>query len=318
MRFTYAAIRQNMRFYERAKELMPVISQFERGEVTIHAMQTLKLGDFADFYNFKKSAESLGLELDRPISWRKLKPILVENTLSERFKTFLNNKTQKSFTKLISENGQAFDRIINGRWVRKPSRRSYGKRHHEKCSGLSIAFVALINFIISNEIDTYSVGLGDDFKSFKDQEVFYNRIKWYTPDYTGKSILENALDRIPQREVQLSTTLMKSFVNFIQQTELDFRKLNSDFLIEIISKKIKQLMEVPTGTSLKCIKSVEMSNYSELTEGQYYQCITSNIQSGFVRVCVLNDRGSSQYYDYSHFEDVSFLRNSILDDLGIT
>lgn len=317
MKFTYAAIRQNIRFYEQAKESLPIISQFEKGEVTMQAMHTLKLGDFADFYNFKKSVSDLGLELDKPMTWRKLKPILLKHTTSERFKKFLNNRTQKSFIELVSQNGQTFDRILNGRWIRKPSRKSYGKRDYQKCDGLSTAFASVMNFIISNDIDTYSVGIRDTFRSFQEQEIYYNKIKWYVPNYRGESILETASNNIPKREVELSTTIMKSLVNFIQNTELDFRKLNSDFIIESMTKKIKQLMIVPNGSSLKCIKSVGTPGHSELTEGQYYQCINSNIQSGFVRVCVLNDRGTSQYYDYSKFEDVSLLRNSLLDELGI-
>lgn len=313
MKFTYAAIRQNIRFYERAKESLPIISQFERGEVSMQSMNSLKLQDFAEFYNFKRSVIALGLELDKPLSWRKLKPILVKHTKCERFKVYLGNRTQKEFIKLISQNGQTFDRLLNGRWLRRPSRRSYGKRHHEKCDGLSVAFVSLMNFIISNEIDTYSVGYGDDFKSFHEQDVFYNVIKWFMPNYLGVSILESSISRIPTREVELSTKMLKSLANFIQSSELDFRKLNSDFIIESVSRKIKDLMQVPTGTSLKCIEEVK----NELTIDKHYWVIASTIHNGFVRVCVLSDRAQSQYYDYQKFEDVSIMRNSILQELGI-
>lgn len=313
MKFTYASIRQNIRFYEKAKDSLPIISQFERGEVTMQSMNSLKLQDFAEFYNFKKSANELGIELDKPISWRKLKPILVKHTKCERFKVYLGNRTQKEFIQLVSQNGQTFDRLLNGRWLRRPSRRSYGKRHHEKCDGLSVAFVSLMNFIISNEIDTYSVGFGDDFKSFHEQSVFYNSIKWFIPNYLGVCILENSISRIPTREVELSTKMLKSLADFIQSSELDFRKLNSDFIIESVSRKIKDLMIVPTGTSLKCIEEVK----NELTTDKYYSVISSIIQNGSVRVCVLSDRGQSQYYDYQKFEDVSIIRNSILDELGI-
>lgn len=317
MKFTYAAIRQNIRFYEQAKELYPIISQFEKGEVSMQAMISLKLGDFADFYNFKKSNETLGFELDKPISWRKLKNLILEHTRVLRFKTYIKNRTQKEFVKLLTENGQTFDRLTNGRWLRKPSRRTYGKRHSEKIEGFSVCFVPIINFIICNEIDTFATGWGDDFKSFRDQEVYYNKIKWFVESNSGLSILENSLKKIPQREVDISTAMMKSLANFIQESEIDFRKLNSDFIIEIISKKIKGFMEVPTGTTLKCIEDVKSGNYSELTEGETYKVITSNIQSGFVRVCVLNDRGSSHYYDYSKFEDVSLQRDLLLSQLGI-
>lgn len=313
MKFTYAAIRQNIRFYERAKESLPIISQFERGEVSMQSMNSLKLQDFAEFYNFKRSVIALGLELDKPLSWRKLKPILVKHTKCERFKVYLGNRTQKEFIKLISQQGQTFDRLLNGRWLRRPSRRSYGKRHHEKCDGLSVAFVSLMNFIISNDIDTYSVGYGDGFESFREQSIFYNSLKWFIPHYSGCSILEHSISKIPTREVELSTKMLGSLAHFIQKSELDFRKLNSDFIIESVSRKIKDLMQVPANTSLKCIEEVK----GELTPDKYYSTITSTIHSGFVRVCVLNDRGQSAYYDYQKFEDVSIMRNSILQELGI-
>jgi hypothetical protein len=110
---------------------------------------------------------------------------------------------------------------------------------------------------------------------------------------------------------------MKSLADFIQDSEIDFRKLNSDFIIEIISKKIKKFMEVPTGTVLNCTQEVKYGTQLELTEGKSYHVITSNIQHGFVRVCVLNDRGVSNYYDYSKFEDVSLQRDLLLSQLGI-
>jgi hypothetical protein len=321
MKFTYEAIRQNIRFYEQAKEQFPIISQFEKGEVSTGAMNSLKLGDFAEFYNFRKLTEELNFELDKPISWKKLKEIIVQHTKVERFKTYVKNRTQKDFVKLLTENGQTYDRLLNGRWLRKPNRRGIGRRHSERADGLSVCFVPIMNYIICNEIDTFSVAYADDHKSFHEQSLYWNKIKWFLKSVynngTGETILESALKRIPHREVEISTAMMKSLADFIQDSEIDFRKLNSDFIIEIISKKIKKFMEVPTGTVLNCTQEVKYGTQLELTEGKSYHVITSNIQHGFVRVCVLNDRGVSNYYDYSKFEDVSLQRDLLLSQLGI-
>ena len=46
---------------------------------------------------FRKLTEELNFELDKPISWKKLKEIIVQHTKVERFKTYVKNRTQKEW-----------------------------------------------------------------------------------------------------------------------------------------------------------------------------------------------------------------------------
>jgi hypothetical protein len=55
MKFTYEFIKENLRIYNEAKSKLPIISQYEKQEVSYNAMRTLKLEQFADFYNFIKT-----------------------------------------------------------------------------------------------------------------------------------------------------------------------------------------------------------------------------------------------------------------------
>lgn len=70
MKFTYNFIKENLRIYNEAKSLLPIISQYENDEVSYNAMRSLKLELFADFYNFLKSERSNGFELIQAISFK--------------------------------------------------------------------------------------------------------------------------------------------------------------------------------------------------------------------------------------------------------
>jgi hypothetical protein len=318
MNFTPAFIRQNIRFYEEAKEIFPLISQYEKGEVNMSSLMRLRLGDFAEFHYFVKTQKALGFELDVVIKWRKLKKILIENTQNSRFKDYISRRTEKEFILLLTENTQIFDRLLNGRILRKSTRRSHEKRSYEKCEGLSISAVAIINYLISSQLDEKTKSKA--FETLESQSIYRNRIKWYVSNNPGSklSILELAISKIPKQEVKISTVMVNSISDFIKSSDVDFRKLNSEFLIEVVAQKIKDLMQIPIGTNIKCQKTYTNYGKVELSEGNMYQVITSNTSNGFLRVCVLNDLGQSSYYEYSLFEDMSVLRDSIFKELGIT
>jgi hypothetical protein len=307
MKFTYDFIKENIRIYNLAKEQIPVISQFEGGEVSFNAMRCLGLDKFAEFYNFSKNKD-----LIRAISFKELKEVLVENTKIERFKTYLKNRTQKQFIKLLTEDGQTFDRLLNGRWISKPSfyKRGRGRRSNERIESFASEFEKLINFIISNDIDTFSSSDSLIYKPFHKQDFFNNSIKWYT------EILLN-IEIVPTREIEVTTGLMNSLVDFIVDSNLDFRKLNSDFLIDSVQNKIRSLMDIPNGTKVKAIDSLSNGNISRLTKDKFYTVESSSISYGYLRVCILDDSGYRNYYDYKHFEDVSIQRDLLLKQLGI-
>ena len=313
MKFTYDFIKENLRIYNQAKEMLPVISQYEQGLISQNSMRSLGLELFAQFYEFTKSQKNMGFELIQAISYKELKEVIAKNTTVDRFKTYITRRTQPQFKKLISEDSETFDRLLNGRWISKPTYRRRGRRSNEVVSGLK-SFVPLINWIISNDIQTCDLE-ANHFQSFKNQTVYQYQLRWYTGIHLD-------VEKLPKREIDITFNLLNSFVDFLTETQTDFRKLNCDFIVENISSKLKSLMKIPTGTTIKSL--VDLNNagayagpYSELTKDKTYTVEDSSITGGYIRVWISNDRGVRTYYNYSLFEDVSIHRDLLLQQLGI-
>jgi len=307
MKFTYDFIKENIKIYNQAKESLPVISQFEQGLISHNSMRSLGLDSFVQFYLFTKSQNDLGFDLISALSYKELKEVIVKNTKVERFRTYFSRRTQPQFKKLISEDSETFDRLLNGRWISKPNHRRRGRRHNERAEGLETCFVPLINYMISNDV---SHSNQEVYKKFFNQERYYYRIKWFTGVH-----LE--IDKLPKREIELTFNLLNSFVDFISETQIDFRKLNSDFIIDNLQTKLRSLMTVPSGTSVKSLSDYKQNQYQELTKDKTYEVVDSSINGGYIRISVINDRGYRAYYDYSLFEDVAIQRDLLLSQLGI-
>ena len=313
MKFTYDFIKENLKIYNQAKEMLPVISQYEQGLISQNSMRSLGLELFSQFYEFTKSQKNMGFELIQAISYKELKEVIAKNTTVDRFKTYITRRTQPQFKKLISEDSETFDRLLNGRWISKPTYRRRGRRSNEVVSGLK-SFVPLINWIISNDIQTCDLE-ANHFQSFKNQTVYQYQLRWYTGIHLD-------VEKLPKREIDITFNLLNSFVDFLTETQTDFRKLNCDFIVENISSKLKSLMKIPTGTTIKSLVDLNNTNaytgpYSELTKDKTYTVEDSSITGGYIRVWISNDRGVRTYYNYSLFEDVSVHRDLLLQQLGI-
>lgn len=305
MKFSYEFIKENIRIYNLAKEQLPLISQFERGEVSYNSMRSLGLDRFAEFHQFSKDKE-----LIKAITYKELRDILVSNTPDTRFKTYLKNRTQKQFIKLLTEDGQTFDRLLNGRWISKPNYRRRGRRSNQKIDAFHKNFDNLMNFIISNDIDTYKTTDSTIYSNFESQILFQSQIKWYTGVILDISV-------VPEKEIKVTTELMSSLINFIVDSRLDFRKLNSDFITDAVQTKIRSLMTIPQGTKIKAIETILRNGISYLTKDKFYTVDSSLISSGFVKVYIEDDTGYKSYYEYKYFEDVSIQRDLLLSQLGI-
>jgi hypothetical protein len=295
MKFTYDFIKENLKIYEEAKAKLPIITEFELGSVTYNAMRSIGLGEFAEFYNFKSVHSIINA-----ISWRELKPILIECTNNVRFKTWLKNRTEVKFRQMLN-NVDEFDRLLNGRWITKPNYNRRGRRSSERVEGLDFAFVPLINWVISNDIEICDLS---------GQHLLLNKIKWY------KGVILN-LDTVALREVEITTNMMSSLVDSISSSNIDFRKLNIDFIIDSLSNNIRSLMKVPLGTKLKSLIDLERSGVSYLTKDNYYTVDSSTISNGFIRVFITDNTGFRSYYDYKHFEDMQIHRDILLRQMGL-
>jgi hypothetical protein len=179
----------------------------------------------------------------------------------------------------------------------KPDYRRRGRRSSENCSGLSQAFIPLLNWIISNDIDVIN---------FSSQYILDGMLKWYTG-------IRLNINSVSVKEVEITTNMMNSLVDLISSQGIDFRKLNVDFLVDAMNSNLRKLMEVPLGTKLKAIVDYQ----GVLTSGNYYEVHNSMISGGSVRVMVSGDNGQRGYYDYKNFEDVQIQRDLMLKQLGI-
>jgi len=312
MKINYDSIKLNLATYKEAKSILPVIGEYEREEISSSVMRNLGLGKFAEFCDFLKQSEKSGFNpITEDITWRKLKLLISTNTKVDRLKKFVMNRTQKQFTELLNNN-EDFDRLLNGRWIRKPGytprgRKTYGRRSEVRIEGLDHCAVPLINYIILNDIEVFETD--PNISSFILQDRLISVAKWYTFEKLD-------FDKVPKREIEVTKKLLDNFINIMSESHIDPRKLNLDYIISTISDKIKKSMIVPTGTIIKCLRDVNNDYLKQvLTKDVSYSVRGSYIQSGYLKVSVTNDLGGSDYYDYANFEDMAIHREDLLRSL---
>jgi len=269
-------------------------------------MHSLGLNKFADFHTFIKYLKLHGFNpITDTKSFRVLKPIIVDKTTTERFKTFIKNRTQKKFEAIFTDN-DLFDRLLNGPWKSRPQMRrngrmGYGTRKNERVEGFKDAIVPIINYIILNEIEVSN--------SIKDQDSISNQTKWYINEVLS-------FDKVPQKEIELTNKLLQTFSEVVEKERVDFRNLNINYVLSAISTKIKNAMKITNGTVLKCVKDLKTATGENLlVKGQIYEVQGTYERNGFLTVYVINNQSKSNYYEYSYFEDVSMKRDDLLSML---
>jgi hypothetical protein len=310
MKLNYELIKKNLATYTEAKEVFPVISDYERGEVNIHVMRNIGLQEFGEFYDFLKRGDN---PVEDGMTWRKLKLMIAEKTNNVRLKKFIMNRTQRQFNEILMD-GPQFDRLLNGRWISKPTltrrgRMTYGRRGGESIDGLKSCIIPLLNYIIQNNVEVYDDSKQYFYERFVNQSQLFNTIRWYT-------VQELNFDSVPKREIDITRKLLGSFVEIMEETKIDFRKLNSEYIISSISNKIKNSMNVPVGTMLKCLKDVPYGNKIALVANKSYEVRSSSLNSnGYLQVYITDELNRSNYFPYSHFEDMAFHRDDLLSSL---
>lgn len=312
MKITYDIIKHNLTIYEEAKKTFDVLKKYESGEVTRSDLSLFNLSDFGEFYDFLKSVKETGNEPVQFITFKDLKNKIFEKTNNVRLANLVKNMSKPKFVKMLTEEGAKFDRLFNGRWINKPKTNTRGRilsgrRATESVEGFNSCFVQLINWIIINEIDVYDT-YDITYRKFTEQSNY--KIKWYLNKLN--------FDKVPKEELEISDKLISNLFDLIEDSKLNFRKFNTDFIINRISSKIKNIVIIPIGTMVKC-KEDQFNPYNTtvktLTSGNYYEVKYSYLNTGFLCVRVIDDRGQSQNFPFSIFEDVQLRRGSLLDEL---
>jgi len=316
MKITYDVIKHNIEIYNIAKSSIPSINQYEDGEITHSAMRSLNLGLFADFSDFlKRNIRDECSPIIEDVSWKKLKSMLVEKTQHPRFRKYLSNRTQKSFIQLLN-NAEDYDRLLNGRWERRPKitrrgRISSGKRSDEYAEGLYKSVIPIVNFVIQNEIEVFDITKSGCFeiRGFVFQEKYNHDLQWYTNQKLN-------LDNIPHREIEVTNKLILSFVKILDELKIDPRKLNLDAVKSTISNRLEKSMIIPTGTNVKCLQDVFDGVGRKLfTKDVIYNVQGSYVSSGSLMIYIKNDFGNSNYVKFLNFEDMSLHRDNLLSNL---
>ena len=244
------------------------------------------------------------------MTWPKLKQIIMDTTTNVRLKKYISNRTKTTFDEILLD-VEKFDRLLNGRWISRPreirskrggTRMSNGRRSEESIEGFQNAIIPIINYIIQNKLDNSSI---------LEQSIISNVVKWFMGEHLK-------LNNVPKREIDISNKLLNNFDEFITDSNIDFRKLNFDYITNAISKRLQSLMTIPQGTNIKCIETLRGNNTlgrDVLTKDKYYEVIFTMIHSGRLMVRVIDDMKYEQYYHYSYFEDMAIHRNDLLNNL---
>ena len=306
----YKVIKNNIAIYEKAREEFDVLKKYENGEITRNDLGLFNLSEFGEFYDFMThEKQTTGCDLVMFITFKELKKKIADSTKNQRFKSLILNMSKPKFIKMISSEPEKFDRLNNGRWISKPKniRRglSRGRRDDAKVDGFEINFVALLNWVIINNIDVFETG-DITYNKFLNQSY---KTKWYV-----KSL---SYDNVPKEELDITNKLISNLLTIVDDSKLNFRKLNSDFITSALASKIKSIMLIPDGTKIKCCKD-EFTTYGNrkyLTKGNYYEVKHSYISNGFLKVRVIDDMGMSMTCGFDLFEDIQLKRSNILDQL---
>lgn len=308
MKLSYDTIRHNLDAYHKARNEYVILRQYEEGTVAFSALSAIGMANFGTFHNFLKKHNQKGFH---PISepsiaiFANLKSALIEKTKTERFKTFLKNRTKKKFDAMLADK-EEFDRLLNGAWksrpvVRRNGRMSSGTRKQERIEGLEEAIIPLINYIILNEIEVTD--------RFSWQDRISSDLDWFTNT-------KLSFEGIRVKEMRMTSSLIKAFSDLAEKERFDFRTLNLSYMMSAIETKIKQAFFVSEGTTLKCVEELKdpLGN-PILTKGSLYKVENSYESRGSLLVSVRQDNGKIVYHEFSKFEDVSTKRDDLLSML---
>lgn len=313
MIINWEVIKDNLEIYNKVKDEISLISEYERGEVTLHALSQFGAGDFGEFYDlFLRPSEIKFDVIDPEMTWRKLKPILIQHTTDIKLKKYISNRTETQFITWLTTDPSTFDRLLNGKWNRKPrqgrKRWLYGLRGDTYMDSLKACRLPIINYIINKGIDANSTH-SETEAGILAQKEYAHLIRWFT-------IKKLNSDPIPVRELVMTKKLLTTFTSTLGESNIDFRKLNIEFIINSIGEKIRSNMKVPEGTMLKALCDLTDSNGKNIiTKDRLYRVESSTISGGFVRVYLTDDGNWRRYYDYKNFEDMSLHREDILKQL---
>ena len=270
-------IKENLEILKIFLDKYPIFKDIESGDIMESSLYGIGFDSIISFMRFKKDSEKNGMNLiyNRRVSFLEVKRKIVE--LNENFEStqMFSNKTEKSFI---------------GIWKNYKSIHRYLKiKNISFTPGINKSLPIIYNYLSQNKID---VG--------------------FSLDWTHYSKKLN-IPELYSREMNMTKSLIDSFLEYAKEDELDIRKSNIKLLTSELKSKLSKLAVIDPGSQLKCI-----SDHSGVTIGKYYTNLKSQINGyGFIEVRIKNNVDIESWIPYSVFEEVSRNRQDILRNLGI-
>lgn len=290
----------NIEKLEKAKEMFPILLEFENGvsnEIRTQSFDSLrkecinygltKYLDFIDFFN-KTKKRNQSVYYESKIKVKDFQNILVENSTDDFAKKSLKNKGVKSFSNLI--NSKRWRLLTNE--SRRRNRWSY-------TNNLESSSAIIANFVIQNEIDV------DDI---------YRINSYYT------QILPDP-DNSIQFEINKTQEIINFITNSLNDSKSDFLKINYDNLMQKIGSELRsKMLEIEPGEKIKCVEipnhpSLNIENFYNLTLNKNYNVVSKHLENGILKVVIMNDDNKSQKINFRYFDSVKEVRNTLLDQL---
>lgn len=316
MKITSEIIQQNLITLDKAKKVFPVLNEYsdaasvkttlwiksslgdeywkneDRMRVLRDEIRTYKLNIYLDFIDFIEDCRKNNQEVfyRNKIKNTELQRILTLHAIDEEAKNCFKSKTKATFAKFI--NSKKWDLLLG-------NSRPYRSRAKRYVDNLSKSSAIIANYCIQNEIDLMDENFG--------------RIKhWFT-----KALPQPDLSI--STEIERTSSIIEFIVSKLSQNDSDFRKINIDHLTTSIKSELsRKILSLHKLEKIRCIELTQ-EHSEELTKNKIYEVRDTRIESGVLKVEILNDKGNNKFYFYRNFETLSNLRedfiSSLLDDL---
>lgn len=297
MKLSSSVISSNLERLEKSKKDFMVLVQYEncndfymRMKLREEANQ-FNLSCYIDFIDFISESTRKRQEVfyRKKISIKEFQDILVRNAFDDDARKSFSTKSKKSFQHLINSD----------KWEIFSAERQVGRTRTRRYNNFSGSEAIIANFIIQNQLEI-------------DPENWTRISKWYTQLLPEP---ENSL----QNEIIQTKELIDHIVESMRSYEVDFRKLNFTYLTSKLQEEIKnQILKIETGEKIRC---VDPSNLEKITYSAIYDVLEKRLENGIagggkiLSVLISNDSGERMWYPYRHFETVTNMRDSFLDQI---
>jgi hypothetical protein len=293
-------IKTNLKNLEIVCSKYPILDSYRKGNETQRNIHGLGLSEWIGFIDFLKNLEKLDIKpyYDEPIKYKTLKKKLSEISLGcKSTKTFLR-KSEEDFLLTITDN--------------KLNRRYTNSNNQSYYVGLFKGEVLILNYILQRieDPDVQKIGVSDVY-------LIDNRRTTNVIDRTFQSFSYYS------REIKLPTfrnlefDMVSIFMEKMKQNlgEFDFRKCNITLLKTEINNYLVSQFKLEKGSTVKALEDIIYDDVLIIEKDKFYIIESTSVDNnGFLNIYIIIN-GKFRSFPYSKFEDVSRMRDDLLNEL---